>query len=99
MDFPTGWGVRGAVDRAFAAAGLNRRVTMEIADVATVLQVLRAGLGLALMPPSLIPPDEQVLVGRAVSPAVSWHVVMATPSGRTSAAAKALAELVAEARP
>jgi DNA-binding transcriptional LysR family regulator len=99
VDFPTGWGVRAAVDRAFASAGLNRRVTMEIADVATVLQLLRAGLGFALLPPSLIPSDEQVLLRRTVSPRVTWHVAMATPSSRTSAAAKALAELVAQGRP
>jgi DNA-binding transcriptional LysR family regulator len=99
VDFPTGWGIRAAVDRAFAAAQLSRRVTMEIADVATVVQLLRAGLGFALLPPSLIPSDERVLLQRTVSPPVTWHVVMATPSGRTSAAAKALAELVTEGRP
>jgi DNA-binding transcriptional LysR family regulator len=98
VDFPTGWGIRTAVDQAFAAAGLNRRVTMEIADVTTLLQLLRAGLGIALLPRSLIPSGERVLHRRAVSPRVSWHVVMATPSGRTNAAAKALSKLVAEGR-
>lgn len=98
VDFPTGWGIRTAVDRAFAAAGLNRRVTMEIADVATLVQLLRAGLGIALLPRSLIPSGEQVLQRRTVSPRVSWHVVMATPSGRSNAAAKALSKLVAEGR-
>jgi len=99
VDFPVGWGVRTAVDRAFSAAGLDRRVTVEIADVGTCVLLLRAGLGIALFPPSLIPPDEQVLRRRAVSPRVTWHVAMATPSGRANAAANALAELVTEAQP
>jgi DNA-binding transcriptional LysR family regulator len=99
VDFPTGWGVRTVVDRAFASAGLDRRVTVEIADVGTCLQLLRAGLGVALLPPSLIPPGERLLVRRAVSPRVTWHVAMATPSGRTNAAANVLVELVAEGQP
>src|ERR1700676_1409194 len=37
VDFPTGWGVRTAVDQAFAAAGVTRRVPVEVADVGTLL--------------------------------------------------------------
>jgi DNA-binding transcriptional LysR family regulator len=99
VDFPTGWGVRTVVDRAFAGAGLDRRVTVEIADVGTCVQLLRAGFGVALFPPSLIPPDEQLLLRRAVTPRVTWHVAMVTPSGRTNAAAVALADLVGEGQP
>jgi DNA-binding transcriptional LysR family regulator len=99
VDFPTGWGVRTVVDRAFADARHDRRVTVEIADVSMCLQLLRAGFGVALIPPSLIPPGEQLLVRRPVSPRVRWHVAMATPAGRVNAAANALAELVTEAQP
>ena len=95
VDFPTGWGVRATIDRAFAAAGIERKVTIEVADVATCLQLLRAGLGIALLPPSLIPPGDRQLRQRAVSPPLAWHVVMARPAGRTAnAAATAFAELV-----
>lgn len=95
VDFPVGWGVRTVVDRAFTAAGVDRRVTIEVADVATCLGLLRAGLGIALLPPSLLPARDRSLRRQAVSPALSWHVVMATPAGRgTNAAAGALAELV-----
>jgi DNA-binding transcriptional LysR family regulator len=94
VDFPIGWGVRTVVDRAFAAAGLRRRVTIEIADVATCLQLIRAGLAVAVLPPSLLPPGDSTLVSRPVSPPLSWDVVMATPASGTSATARALAELV-----
>jgi DNA-binding transcriptional LysR family regulator len=97
VDFPTGWGVRTVVDQAFAAAGVARRVTMEIADVAIALQLIRAGLGVAVIPPSLVPPGDTGLVQRPISPQFSWHVVMATPSSATNAAAQALAELVISA--
>jgi DNA-binding transcriptional LysR family regulator len=98
IDFPAGWGVRTVVDRAFAAAGVERQVTMEIADVATCLQLVGAGLGVALFPPSMVPADEPRIRVRPISPKITWHVVMATPAGRTSAAIDALIALVNEAR-
>jgi len=97
VDFPVGWGVRTVVDRAFAAAGLNRRVTIEIGDVATALQLIRAGLGIAIVPPSLVPQGDTSLLQRPISPPITWHVVMATSSTAISAAARALAELVSAA--
>ena len=87
--------MRAAVDRAFAAAGLDRDVTIEVADVGTCLQLLRAGLGVALLPPSLIPAGDPQLSQRAVTPAPRWHVVMARAAGHAaSAAASAFADLV-----
>lgn len=97
VDFPSGWGVRTVVDRAFRDAGLARRVTIEVADVATLVRMVRAGLGVALLPPSLLPADDSQLRSRSISPRITWRVVMATAAGQTSAAAQVLAELVSEA--
>ncbi|HEX3840954.1 MAG TPA: LysR family transcriptional regulator [Acidimicrobiales bacterium] len=94
VDFPIGWGIRTVIDRAFAAAGLDRRVSIEVADVGTLVQLLQAGLGVALLPPSLIPSGDMDLRKRAVSPRVTWNVVMATPSEGAHTAANALADLV-----
>jgi DNA-binding transcriptional LysR family regulator len=95
VDFPAGWGVRSAVDQAFAAAGIHRRPTIEVADVGTCLQLLRAGLGVALLPPSLLEGDDR-LETRRLSSRLTWRVVMAVPSNRPPrAAAHAFAELVA----
>jgi DNA-binding transcriptional LysR family regulator len=94
VDFPTGWGIRAAVDHAFAAAGVNRRVTIEIADVGTLLALLQAGLGVALLPRSLLPRDQRLQTRRLASP-LSWRVVMAFGNNRSiRAAAQAFAELV-----
>lgn len=98
VDFPAGWGVRAAVDHAFAAAGVTRRVTIEVADVATCLALLRAGLGVALLPQSLLSDDHALRTRRLASP-LSWRVVMALPSNRPRrAAAQAFADLVMDAR-
>lgn len=96
VDFPTGWGVRTAVDRAFAAAGVTRRVPVEVADVGTLLQLVGAGLGVALLPRSLLGNDDALQVRRLASP-MTWRVVMALPADRPiRAAANAFAELVTE---
>jgi DNA-binding transcriptional LysR family regulator len=94
VDFPTGWGVRTAVDRAFAAAGCNRQVAIEVGDVGTFVGLVREGIGVALTPLSILPPDHRLEVRRLESP-MSWRVVMALPSNRpVRAAAAAFADLV-----
>jgi DNA-binding transcriptional LysR family regulator len=94
VDFPAGWGVRVAVDQAFAAAGVNRRVTIEVADVNTCLELIGAGLGVALLPQSLLPRDDRLQTRRLASP-LSWRVVMAVLGDQpTRAAARAFVDLV-----
>jgi DNA-binding transcriptional LysR family regulator len=86
------------VGRAFAAAGVNRRVTIEVADVGTCLQLLRAGLGVALLPGSLLQADDRLQTRRLAS-RLTWRAVMAVPSNQpTRAAAHAFAELAASGR-
>ncbi|RIQ12382.1 LysR family transcriptional regulator [Jiangella rhizosphaerae] len=50
VDFQEEWGARQLADAAFAAAGLERRVTMEVNDVHTLLDLVGHGLGVALVP-------------------------------------------------
>lgn len=45
VDFPRGWGTRTAMDRAFADAGLRRHVSIEVADVGTLQQLVPRGWG------------------------------------------------------
>jgi len=55
IDFPFGWGVRSAVDRAFSAAGIQQRhITFEMNDMSTVLDLVRLRLGVAFVPESII---------------------------------------------
>lgn len=52
-DVPPTWGVRIGNDRAFAAAGVVRSVTYEINDVGTVVDFVRHGLAVAIVPPRM----------------------------------------------
>jgi DNA-binding transcriptional LysR family regulator len=59
---PPTWGVRISIDRAFRAAGLDRRVAFEVADIETVLDFVRFGLAVALVPPSVLDSSAAVSV-------------------------------------
>jgi DNA-binding transcriptional LysR family regulator len=52
IDFPAEWTVRRLVDRAFAAAGLERRVAIEVNDIDTSLELVRRGVGVTILPES-----------------------------------------------
>jgi DNA-binding transcriptional LysR family regulator len=83
------------VDRAFAAAGLDRQVRFEVADFATAAGLVRHGLGVAFVPASAMAPFDG-LASTAVDGGLRWRVSVATPAGRRRPAAVAafLAELV-----
>jgi DNA-binding transcriptional LysR family regulator len=95
VDFPGGWGVRTVVDQAFSELGLHRRVSIEVADVATLLALVEQGLGVALISPGMTSAARPGLRFREISPSISWDIVVATPANRPpSAAAGAFLELV-----
>jgi DNA-binding transcriptional LysR family regulator len=99
VDFPLGWGTRTSVDLLFASAGLHREIVVEVPDVSTLLDLVRAGFGLALVGPSWVPEAERRSL-RGVSPAPEFTVSLITSSERPlSAAARALVQLVTTATP
>jgi DNA-binding transcriptional LysR family regulator len=94
LDFPVGWGVRAVIDHAFADAGLERGIVVEVADTATLVRLVAAGLGMAILPRSLVPEDLSLRT-RRLTPTLSWRAVMVLPARRpASTAARALAEIV-----
>ena len=94
MDFPSA-GATARVDRAFAAAGLDRQVPFEVADYASAAALVRYGLGVAFMPASAAEGLPGVHLVELASPQLTWRLSVATPTARRlSAAARAfLAEL------
>ncbi|MFG2474839.1 LysR family transcriptional regulator [Streptomyces fagopyri] len=50
VDFHPDWGPRRITDAAFAAAGVRRTVTLEVSDVHSLLELVGAGLGIAVVP-------------------------------------------------
>jgi DNA-binding transcriptional LysR family regulator len=94
VDFPPGWGTRRSVDQIFLESGLHREITVEVADLLTVVDLVRAGLGFAFLSPSLIPDPRRIAL-RPVQPRPVFAVSLITPADRPpSAAAKALIDLV-----
>lgn len=93
-DGPPRWGTRVITDRAFAAAGLERRVTLEVNDTATLVEFVRHGLAAAFLAPSFIrdPSGIALIPVRHHAPVFETHI--AEPTGRRpSAAAAALLAL------
>jgi DNA-binding transcriptional LysR family regulator len=93
VDFPRGWAVRMTLDRAFAAAGVERRTAYEVNDVASALDFVEHGLAVSVMPPSFGRGAENLRFVPLRRHATPFRVSLAIPSGRPlSPAARALIE-------
>ncbi|WP_414719922.1 LysR family transcriptional regulator [Umezawaea sp.] len=92
VDFNEGWGTRDVVDRTLAAAGVDRRVGVEVNDVHSLLDFVGFGLGVALVPRSFsLKTDLVRFVDLDGGPVAETVVVTGTT---VSAAARALLDLV-----
>jgi DNA-binding transcriptional LysR family regulator len=96
VDFPAGFGTRDTVDMEFARVGVEHHVKVEVPDLTTMIELTRAGIGLATLPLSL-------LIGRGrlavvdLEPAPSFDVALALPAGRPlKAVTRAFLDLAAE---
>ena len=99
VDFPVGFGSRASLDMEFTRAGIEHLVTVEVPDLSTLIELVRAGIALATLPLSL-------LVGRGrfavvdLEPAPVFEVALAVPSGRPpKAATQAFLDLLTEVYP
>ncbi len=94
-DHPEGWGTRAATDRSFAAAGVRRRVAYELNDnTATLVEFVRHGLAIALIPPSLAAGAGGLTFVPVRHHAPVFRTLIAAPSDRPlGAPARALLEL------
>lgn len=54
LGYPADWGVTMLAARAFGAAGVHPRVDLEVNDTDTLLDLVEAGLGIALIPEALL---------------------------------------------
>ena len=99
VDFPDGFGTRACVDREFARAGVDHRVTVEVPDLTTLVELARAGIGLATLPLSLLPGRGRLAVVD-LEPAPVFEVALALSAGRPAkAATRAFLDLVAAMYP
>jgi len=96
VDVPIGWGSRASTDQLFARHRLQRQIEVEVGDVATVLDLVRVGLGIALVAPSSTPNIDDLVVIQP-KPAPTFDVYMVLPKNRqVKPAAQALADMVTD---
>jgi DNA-binding transcriptional LysR family regulator len=90
-DGPPAFGTRIAVDRAFAAAGLQRRVALEVNDTQTLIDLVRHRLAAAFLPTSFVRDTRGItfVPVRHHTPVFETYIAEPT-SRRPSAAAAAL---------
>jgi DNA-binding transcriptional LysR family regulator len=99
VDFPPGFGTRRAVEMQFAQAGVEREVCVEVPDLMTLTELVRAGLGLATLPLSLLPGRGRLAVVD-LEPAPMFEVALALPTDRRpKAATQAFVDLVTAIHP
>lgn len=100
IDFPVGYGNRAVVDRAFAAAGIERRVRLEVSDLATAAGFVRHGLGVAFLPSFIAPSSQDLRVLTVSDQRMTWRLGVATSrTRRESAAMAALLAMIDQASP
>ncbi|WP_205660812.1 LysR family transcriptional regulator [Amycolatopsis vastitatis] len=88
VDFPPGWAIREAVDRAFP----GRRVRLEVDDLAVAAGLVRAGLAACVLPASAAARFGDLTVRRFGRPP-SWQLAAVHRAGRSAAVAAVLAQL------
>jgi DNA-binding transcriptional LysR family regulator len=94
VDFPAGYGNRMVVDQAFAVAGVERQVAIQIMDITTAANYVRENLGIAILPPFAVPDRRGLVVRPLAGSELEWPLGLAVPALRApSAAARALLEL------
>ena len=95
VDFLESWAVRSLNDEACAAHGVDRRVRCTVNDVHTLLDLVRRGLGVALVPQHIAAkPQAAGLVMRPLPASAPQWVVSAITGEGSAASASLVLELI-----
>jgi DNA-binding transcriptional LysR family regulator len=95
VDLPAGWGIRMAVDRSFAAAGVTRSIAFEVNDTATMVELIRNALAIGMLPRSFVDPTAEIDFVPIHDHPPEFQTAVAIPANRVlSAAARAMLETI-----
>ncbi len=93
VGFQPDWGARVLADRAFAAAGLEHRVELEVNDVHTLLDLVGHNLGVAIVPrPIAAKKGGKLHVTALAGDLPAWQVAAAASENPSPAARALLAQ-------
>lgn len=82
IDCPEGWGIRSVVDHAFMAAGVGRTVSHQVTDVGLVADLVRHGLGVAILPEFAVHDGAGLRTIEICDAALRWPVAVVTSGTR-----------------
>jgi DNA-binding transcriptional LysR family regulator len=100
LDSPPGFSNRIMADAAFAAAGVEREIRLEVADIETTPDYIRQGLGIGFLSEFLITDPEGLKVLQLADCDMQWQLWVATLAARQpSPAAQAFLTLLADFYP
>jgi DNA-binding transcriptional LysR family regulator len=95
VDLAAGWGIRMAVDRCFADAGVSRTATYQVNDTATMIDFIRNGLAIGLLPRSLVETTEAIAFVPICDHPPQFQTAIAIPANRLPASAtRAMIEMI-----
>jgi len=94
VSFQPDWAARVLADRTFAAGGVRHDVQLEVNDVHSLLDLVEAGLGVAVVPGPIAAKRPDRLAGVPLAGDVPpWEVAVAVSENPSPAAAAFLAQL------
>jgi DNA-binding transcriptional LysR family regulator len=90
IGFPPGWVIRSLADRLMHQSGTHLDVNLEVNDTATLLDLIEAGLGVAILAEGLTAQRRTLRAVRLRGPRVDWTIsaVAVAPSPGNPAAAE-----------
>lgn len=96
VGFQPDWGARTLATRAFATIGHLHRVELEVNDVHTLLDLVEAGLGIAVVPSAIARKRPDRLTAVPIDDAPDWTVAVAVPTNPSPAASALLRRLTSD---
>jgi len=98
VDVSRDWGTRLITDRALAAAAIERRVAFELNDLFTAMDLISAGLAVAVMPELEMTRNDGLKLIPITGSRMVWEISMVSREGDLSPAAEELIRHLLEAR-
>jgi DNA-binding transcriptional LysR family regulator len=82
VDFEPDWGTRRLIDRAFRDTGATRQIAFEVSDLDTQLELVRRGLGIALIPQAIAEARRSALgIVHLAQTEICWELFVAHAHG------------------